>query len=95
MDKLPKIYLRNSHVKQTQILGEELEKDTPIVEDRPAGRTLNVAKVENTETTKRPPSAYNVFMKTTVATLADTHKHLSAKARYTLALELWREHKNK
>jgi hypothetical protein len=95
MDKLSKIYLRNTHVKQTDVLGEELEKDTPIV------TTLNVAKVEDTKTTKttkttkRPPSAYNIFMKATVTTLADTHKDLSAKARYTLALEMWREHKNK
>lgn len=86
MDKLPKIYFRNSHVKQTDMLGEELQKDTP----------LNVTKVQTEKTvTKRPPSAYNVFMKTTVATLADTHKHLSAKQRYSLALEMWREHKNK
>jgi hypothetical protein len=57
MDKLSKIYLRNTHVKQTDVLGEELEKDTPIV------TALNVAKVEDTKTTKttkttkRPPSA--------------------------------------
>lgn len=84
MDKLPKFYLRNSHVKQAEVLGEELEKDTPIV-----------VKVETTKTTKRQSSAYNIFMKATVSTLADTHKHLSAKQRYTLALEMWREHKNK
>lgn len=93
MDKLPKIYLRNTHVKQTEILGEELQKDTPIIP------SVNVTKVEPQQpakkASKRPSSAYNIFMKTTVATLADTHKQLSAKQRYALALEMWREHKNK
>jgi len=99
MDKLAKIYLRNSHVKHTDTLTEELQKDTPVVTALNVSKEAEVAEVAEVEQekklTKRPPSAYNVFMKTTVSTLADSHKHLSAKARYTLALEMWREHKNK
>ena len=96
MDKLAKIYLRNSHVKHTDTLTEELQKDTPIVTVLNVSKEAKEAEVEQEKKlTKRPPSAYNVFMKTTVSTLADSHKHLSAKARYTLALEMWREHKNK
>ena len=49
---------------------------------------------EKVPSTKRP-SAYNIFVKETVKKLQETHKHLSSKERFQLAIQMWNDTKTK
>ena len=57
------------------------------------------AKIEplktKAEKKTRTPTAYNIYVKQTVITLQETHKHLKAKERFQLAIKMWGESKTK
>lgn len=47
----------------------------------------------NKEKKTRNPTAYNIFVKETVIKLQETHKYLSPKERFKLAISMWSENK--
>ena len=48
---------------------------------------------ENAEKKKRTPTAYNIFVKETVIKLQESHKDLTPKERFKLAISMWSENK--
>ena len=62
---------------------------TPVEHEK-----IEVVEEEQEEVKKeRKPSAYNVFVKETLVGLAESHKEMSAKNRFALAIQKWNEHK--
>lgn len=51
-------------------------------------------KADNGKKTRKP-TAYNVYVKETVIQLQETHKDLSPKERFKLAIKMWSENKTK
>lgn len=45
------------------------------------------------ETKKRKPTAYNIFVKETLANLASSHPQLTSQERFALAIKLWNDSK--
>lgn len=45
------------------------------------------------EKKRRNPTAYNIFVKETVIKLQETHKNLTPKERFKLAISMWSENK--
>lgn len=67
------------------------QQKTPIEHDK----TEIIAEEQQEEVKKeRRPTAYNVFVKETLAGLAESHKEMSAKDRFALAIQKWNEHKS-
>ena len=63
---------------------------TPVEQEK----TEIVVEEQQEEVKKeRKPTAYNVFVKETLASLAESHKEMSAKDRFALAIQKWNEHK--
>lgn len=56
-------------------------------------KTEIVAEEQQEVKKERRPTAYNVFVKETLASLAESHKEMSAKDRFALAIQKWNEHK--
>ena len=50
-------------------------------------------KTEKTEKSKRPPTAYQIFMKEEIARLKDSHPKLEHKERFSMAAQNWSKQK--
>lgn len=42
---------------------------------------------------EKRPTAYNIFVKSTLLRLAKSHEHMTSKERFSLAIVMWNEHK--
>jgi len=108
---VPKAFLRNHNVLDNgHVLDDNLDIDTPILQYKQIHETLNPIdvsiplinkdndkkskRVKNTEV-KRKPSAYNIFVKENLEILKNTHKHLTAKEQFHMAIFMWNESKIK
>ena len=55
--------------------------------------TKNEKSPEKTETSKRPPTAYQLFMKEEIARLKVSHPKLEHKERFSMAAKNWSKQK--
>jgi hypothetical protein len=87
---------------KTDKLETEINKVEPLMinilepsEDvkKDARKTNNKPK-DGKEKKTRNPTAYNIFVKETVIKLTETHKHLTPKERFKLAISMWSENKS-
>jgi hypothetical protein len=59
---------------------------------QPNDNTGNETK-DKKEVKQRKPTEYNIFVKETVVTLQESHKHMTSKERFSLAIQMWNEKK--
>ena len=57
---------------------------------KPLAKEKSVTK---TEKSKRPPTAYQIFMKEEIARLKDSHPKLEHKERFSMAAQNWSKQK--
>lgn len=69
-------------------LDNALANDDKIVPSKTQNKVDNGKKI-------RKPTAYNIYVKETVIQLQETHKDLSPKERFKLAIKMWSENKTK
>lgn len=81
-----------TNAKETNV--EVTDRNTfPPSKDVKKDARKNKKTKDNEETRTRNPTAYNIFVKETVIKLQDTHKHLTPKERFKLAIAMWNENK--
>lgn len=76
----------------------EMDNITTIANDGDGdGETVPAKTQDKADNGKktRKPTAYNVYVKETVIRLQETHKDLSPKERFKLAIKMWSENKTK
>lgn len=80
-----------------QYLGEIVTsvKDALKEDSKKAAKVATGKKVKDPNAPKRPPSAYNLFVKEHIAKLKEEHTDAKPKELMTLAVKAWNEHKEK
>ncbi len=89
----------------TEISNKREEEDAKIIKnsiyevvdkviDKPDNKTVNEQEDVKVKKTRKP-TAYNIFVKETVIRLQETHKELTPKERFKLAIKMWGENKSK
>jgi hypothetical protein len=68
--------------------------DNALANDDKIVPTKTQDKVDNGKKTRKP-TAYNIYVKETVIQLQETHKDLSPKERFKLAIKMWSDNKTK
>jgi hypothetical protein len=88
--KKSKSNAKNAKSKKVKEIETVETEDNIVTEIMDAVETVDV--VEATKT-KRQPSAYNIYIKETLARLNGSHGHMTPKERFSLAIHLWNESK--
>jgi hypothetical protein len=70
----------------------ELEKSTGGGDVEVKTKPVKAAKPSKAT---KPPTAYNIFIKTTCEELITTHVNLTPRERYALAIQMWNDRKGK
>ena len=71
-------------------------KKKPLTKEKSVTKTeKSKTKTEKTKTekSKRPPTAYQIFMKEEIARLKDSHPKLEHKERFSMAAQNWSKQK--
>lgn len=71
---------------ETAVAVDAVDASKPVVVAAKAVKAVN---------TKRAPSAYNIYVKETLAVLTKTHSHMTSKERFSLAIQMWNDQKKK
>lgn len=79
--------------KETEIKLVEINILEPSEDVKKDAEKKNKKTKENAEKKKRNPTAYNIFVKETVIKLQESHKDLTPKERFKLAISMWSENK--
>jgi hypothetical protein len=79
--------------KETEVKPLQVNILEPSEDVKNDAKKKNKKSKDNQEKKTRNPTAYNIFVKQTVVQLTETHKHLTAKERFKLAIAMWSENK--
>jgi hypothetical protein len=87
------VYEPEERVKKEKeaVIKKHIKKAEKVVKSEASS---NINTNEGTTKKTRIPTAYNVYVKETVKNLQETHKDLTPKERFNLAIRMWSEQKS-
>lgn len=99
---LPKGYVRKQkanidflEIKDNLTTDNSSNFDKNNITNKDDGNDKEVVPKDDGGKKTKKPTAYNIFVKETVVRLQETHKDLTPKERFKLAIKMWSENKTK
>lgn len=92
MDNITEI--SNKRKEDANIIKHSIDKVVDKVIHKPDNKTVKEQEDVKVKKTRKP-TAYNIFVKEAVIRLQETHKELTPKERFKLAIKMWGDNKSK